>query len=49
MNYELRMKNIGLVLCLLWLVIGVNAQKLTEFLPETPTDTAVVVCPGGSY
>ena len=49
MNYELRMKNIGLVLCLLWLVIGVNAQKLTEYLPEKPTDTAVVVCPGGSY
>ena len=43
------MKNIGLVLCLLWMVIGVNAQKLTEYLPENTTDTAVVVCPGGSY
>ena len=26
-----------------------KAQKLTEFLPEKPSDTAVVVCPGGSY
>ena len=43
------MKNIVLVLCLLCLVFGVNAQKLTEYLPESPTDTAVVVCPGGSY
>ena len=32
-----------------WIVIGVNAQKLTEYLPQKPTDTAVVVCPGGSY
>ena len=43
------MKNVGLVLCLIWLVIGVNAQKLTEYLPQKSTDTAVVVCPGGSY
>ena len=28
---------------------NVFAQKITEYLPEKPTSTAVVVCPGGSY
>lgn len=39
-------------ICLLVLALMVQtvaAQKLTEFLPEKPADTAVVVCPGGSY
>jgi acetyl esterase/lipase len=31
------------------MMAGVYAQRLTEFLPEKPSDTAVVVCPGGSY
>ena len=33
----------------IWVVVGIKAQKLTEYLPEKPTNTAVVVCPGGSY
>jgi len=35
--------------CAIMLVANVSAQKITEFLPEKPADTAVVVCPGGSY
>ena len=38
-----------LVCAVLW-VGNVFAQKMTEFLPEgTRPDTAVIVCPGGSY
>ncbi len=38
------------VFCAMMLVSNVFAQKLTEFLPENGNaDTAVVVCPGGSY
>lgn len=37
------------VCCAIMLAANVSAQKITEFLPEKPSDTAVVVCPGGSY
>ena len=46
MNYKFLMV---LVCAVLW-VGNVFAQKMTEFLPEgTRPDTAVIVCPGGSY
>ena len=45
-NVECR---IVIVICVMLLVNSVFAQKLTEFLPEKHSDTAVVVCPGGSY
>lgn len=39
-----------IVICAMMLVSNVFAQRLTEFLPENgKADTAVVVCPGGSY
>ena len=37
------------VFCGRMLFNNVFAQKITEYLPEKPTSTAVVVCPGGSY
>jgi acetyl esterase/lipase len=43
------MKKILLLVLAIWVFMGMNAQILTEFLPEKPADTAVVVCPGGSY
>ena len=37
-------------ICAMLLVDNAFAQKMTEFLPEgKKSDTAVVVCPGGSY
>lgn len=43
-----------LAVCMALCVGSVSAQRLTEFLPSKgcvtrPADTAVVVCPGGSY
>jgi len=53
MNYELRKgyyKQIILFVVAVGMFLGLRAQKLTEFLPEgKKSDTAVVVCPGGSY
>ena len=43
------MYRIALFVCVLFMFGRISAQKLTEFLPEKPSTTAVIVCPGGSY
>lgn len=43
-------RTIWILVCAMLLGSNVFAQKLTEFLPKgKKADTAVVVCPGGSY
>ena len=43
------MYRIALFVCVLFMFGRISAQKLTEFLPEKSSTTAVIVCPGGSY
>ena len=45
----LDMNKVCVLLTILLMFEGVSAQKITEYLPKKTSDTAVVVCPGGSY
>ena len=38
-----------LILSVIAFVHTAFGQKIDSFLPETPTETAVIVCSGGSY
>ena len=40
---------VHILLPLLMWSMAAQAQRLTEYLPASKTDVAVVVCPGGSY
>lgn len=43
------MKQLFITAMMLALPAALSAVKLTEYLPSQPAQTAVIVCPGGSY